>query len=67
VKALVEGIIRNLADHPDEVEIKVIEGGNCVIMEIHAHPDDLGKVIGRGGRIINAIRVLMGAMSMRVR
>ena len=47
MKELVESIARALVDHPDEVQVKSIEGAQATILELRVHKDDLGKVIGR--------------------
>ena len=66
MKELVEVIARSLADHPDEVRVKVVEGSQVVVLELRVHPEDLGKVIGRQGRTAKAMRTLLGAGGMKV-
>ena len=66
MKELVESIARALVDHPDEVEVKSVEGSQATILELRVHADDLGKVIGRQGRTAKAIRTLLGAAGMKV-
>jgi predicted RNA-binding protein YlqC (UPF0109 family) len=66
MKELVEAIARSLVDHPDEVQVKVIEGSQVVVLELRVHPEDLGKVIGRQGRTAKAVRTLLGAGGMKV-
>lgn len=56
--AVVEVLARQLVDHPDEVEIDLFEEGDEDALELTAHPDDLGKLIGRRGRTASAIRSL---------
>ena len=58
-KDLVEYIVRNLVDTPDEVEISEVEDDEGLIIEIRVADGDTGRVIGRGGRVINAIRTLV--------
>ena len=58
-KDLVEYIVRNLVDTPVEVEISEVEDDEGLIIEIRVADGDTGRVIGRGGRVINAIRTLV--------
>lgn len=61
MKALVEFAARSLVDHPDAVEVRVTDGPHGTVVEVQVSPDDMGKVIGRGGRVIKAIRALARA------
>jgi predicted RNA-binding protein YlqC (UPF0109 family) len=67
MKELVEAIARTLVDHPEEVQVKSVDGSQVVVLELRVHPDDLGKVIGRQGRTAKAIRTLLGASGMKLR
>lgn len=62
---LIESIVKSLVEFPDKVAIKTIEGDSTVILEIHVDPSDAGKVIGKKGRTINAIRTLIRAATSR--
>ncbi len=59
MKDLVEYIVTSLVDHPDQVRLKTIEGVHTVVFELRVAPDDMGKVIGKEGRIANATRTLL--------
>jgi uncharacterized protein len=59
MKPLTEYIARNLVDHPDEVVVDEIRHGNRVTLELSVAKDDMGRVIGKGGRVANAIRTLL--------
>ncbi len=61
MKDLVELIVKALVDKPDEVVIKETAGDSVIIIEITVAPDDVGKVIGKEGRIANAIRTVVKA------
>jgi uncharacterized protein len=61
VKALVELVARALVDHPDDVDVQVVDGPQASTIEVRVAADDVGKLIGRGGRIIKAIRTLARA------
>ncbi len=65
MKALVDWITRSLVDHPEAVEIRELDGPHGTMLEVRVSPDDLGKVIGRGGRVIKAIRTLARAAATR--
>lgn len=58
-KGLVEFLARKLVDHPDDVVVNEIDGEKSLILELHVNNADIGKVIGKGGRIISAIRTLL--------
>jgi len=58
---MVEGLVKALVENPDEVVIKPIEGDNTVVLEIQVNPEDTGKVIGKKGRTINALRTIARA------
>jgi predicted RNA-binding protein YlqC (UPF0109 family) len=55
-RAVVEYVARQLADDPDAVDVSVSERRGEVSLLVHANPDDLGRLIGRRGRVIQAIR-----------
>ena len=65
MKKLVEDIAQSLVDHPEDVQIRVTEGSKCTTLEVRANPSDLGKIIGRDGRTVNAIRTLLGSIGMK--
>ena len=54
-------LARKLVAKPDEVIVEAVEGNRGPIIELEVHPDDLGKVIGRGGRVAQALRTLVRA------
>ncbi|MDP2299918.1 MAG: KH domain-containing protein [Coriobacteriia bacterium] len=60
-EALVRYLVTSLVEHPEDVTIARRDGETSTAYEVTVHPDDTGKVIGRGGRIIKAIRVLVRA------
>lgn len=65
MKALVELVTKGLVDHPEAVEVRVIDGPQTTTVEVRAAPEDVGKIIGRGGRVIKAIRSLARAAATR--
>ena len=54
MKELVKVIAVSLVDHPDEIVVTEKETENSIILELHVAPDDMGKVIGKQGRIVKA-------------
>lgn len=65
MKELVEIITKALVDSPEEVKINETEGESIVILEISVSSDDVGKIIGREGRIANAIRTVVKAAAAK--
>lgn len=64
-KDLVEYIAKSLVDSPSSVAVNVIEGEKSTILELKVAPDDIGKVIGKSGRIARAIRTILGAAAAK--
>ena len=60
-KELVEFMVRSLVDQPEEVSVNVIEGEKSTILELHVAEGDVGKVIGKQGKIAKALRTLVKA------
>ena len=58
-----EHLVRGIVEHPDEVSVRTREQRRGRLLEVHVHPDDLGKVIGRGGRTATAFRTVVGALA----
>lgn len=65
MKDLLEYLAKSLVDNPEAVEIEVIEGERSVILQLKVHPDDIGKVIGKQGRIAQALRTLVKAAATK--
>ena len=64
-KELIETIARALVDEPDHVEVNAVDREDAVVFELTVAPDDIGKVIGRQGRTIKALRTLLHAASIK--
>jgi hypothetical protein len=64
-RELVEFIAKSLVDDPDGVEVNVIEGEKSTILELKVSPPDIGKVIGKHGRIAKATRTLLSAAATK--
>lgn len=65
MKQLVEIITKALVDNPDDVRVNETEGESIVILEINVAAEDVGKIIGREGRIANAIRTVVKAAAAK--
>jgi predicted RNA-binding protein YlqC (UPF0109 family) len=65
MKALVEMIAKALVDHPDEVRVNAVEKERTLVYELSVHPDDMGKIIGKQGRIAKALRTVVTAASVQ--
>jgi hypothetical protein len=65
MKELVEVIAKALVDHPEEVVVTENQDGKDIKVELHVAPSDMGKVIGKQGRIAKAIRTVVKAASSK--
>jgi len=59
MKELLEYIVKSLVDDPAQVSVKETRDGNTFVYELRVAPDDAGRVIGKNGRVANAIRSLL--------
>jgi predicted RNA-binding protein YlqC (UPF0109 family) len=64
-KELVEFVARSLVDDPSQVHVSEIEGETSIILELRVGPEDMGRVIGRGGRTANAMRTLVRVLAAK--
>lgn len=62
---LVEYIAKALVDNPDEVRVNEVEGSQSIIIELKVAPEDMGKIIGKQGRIAKAIRTVVKAAAIK--
>ena len=65
MKELIENIAKSLVDNPNEVHVNEVQGEQSIILELKVAPADMGKVIGKQGRIAKAIRTVVKAAAMR--
>ncbi len=65
MRELLTTIAKALVDHPESVEVREVNGERSIILELRVHPEDVGKVIGRGGRIIEALRTVVKASAAK--
>ena len=66
MKDLVEVIAKSLVDNPSEVHVNEIQGEQDLILELRVAPEDMGKVIGKQGRIAKAIRTVVKAAALNI-
>ena len=65
MKEIVEVIAKSLVDHPESVEVSEKQEGDQLVLELHVAEEDMGKVIGRQGRIAKALRTVVKAAATR--
>ncbi|MFO8078779.1 MAG: KH domain-containing protein [Armatimonadota bacterium] len=65
MRELVELMVKSLVDEPDEARVNEVSGESIVVYEVSVAEDDLGKVIGKGGRIANAMRTIVKAAAAK--
>ena len=65
MKDLIQYIAQELVDNPDRVSVKAVKGNRTTVLELRVAKEDMGKVIGRHGRIAEAIRVILNAASAK--
>jgi predicted RNA-binding protein YlqC (UPF0109 family) len=65
MKELVEYIAKALVDYPEQVDVTQVEGERSVILELRVAQEDMGKVIGKQGRIAKAIRTVVNAAAIK--
>lgn len=65
MKEFVEYIVKNLVDNPDEVRTKEVPATNSLTIELSVEKSDIGKIIGKNGKTINAIRTLLMSVASR--
>ena len=66
MKSLVEYIVKCIVDNKESVEVKQIEGEKSIVIEVKVAQEDMGKVIGKEGRTIKAIRTVMGVAATKI-
>lgn len=65
--AALEHLVKGIVDRPDEVAVASRETPRGEVLEVRVHPEDLGRVIGRGGRTATALRTVVGALAQERR
>lgn len=65
MKAFVEYVVKSLVDFPDQVDIREMDGERAMVYELRLNQSDVGKVIGKQGRTIQALRTLVNGASVK--
>jgi predicted RNA-binding protein YlqC (UPF0109 family) len=65
MKELIEFIAKSLVDHPEEVQVRQSGGGSRIRIELSVTKDDMGRVIGKSGKVANSIRTLLRVAAER--
>jgi predicted RNA-binding protein YlqC (UPF0109 family) len=65
MKELIEYVAKSLVDDPSQVEVTETVTGGAVVLELKVAPEDMGRVIGRNGRVANALRTLLRVLSTK--
>ncbi len=65
MKEFVEYMVRSLVENPDQVEVREIDGTHSIIFEVRVAEEDVGRVIGKEGRVANAMRTLLKVAATR--
>ena len=65
MKAILESILHYLVEHPDDMELVQVTGEKTTVFELRCHKEDIGKVIGKSGKTISAIRSLLTVLAPR--
>lgn len=65
MEELLAFLAKSLVDHPEDVSVKKVDGENSVVYELRVNDDDMGKVIGKQGRIAKSIRTIIKAASSK--
>ncbi len=63
LKSALEHLVKGIVDHPDQVKVVSASSARGEVLEVHVHPEDLGRVIGRAGRTAKALRTLVSALA----
>ncbi len=65
IRPALEHLVKGIVDHPDDVRVRMIDSRRGKRLEVRVHPEDLGTVIGRGGRTAKALRQVIGSIGGR--
>ncbi len=65
MKEILESIIKNLVSNPEAVQINEMQGQTAIVYEVKVAEEDMGKVIGRQGRVAQAIRTIVKAIASK--
>lgn len=63
MKEFVEYVVKNLVEFPEDVAVDSIDEGNCLVIKVVVNQEDMGKVIGKNGRVANSIRTVVRSLA----
>ncbi|HHJ00735.1 MAG TPA: KH domain-containing protein [Candidatus Aerophobetes bacterium] len=67
MREFVEYMVKRIVDNPDEVQVQEVKAEKVILLEIRVAKEDMGKVIGKGGRVAIALRTLVGAAAAKIK
>lgn len=67
MREMVEYIVKQIVDNPEEVKVEEIKTEKIILLEVSVAKEDMGKVIGKGGRMATALRTLLGAAAAKLK
>ena len=67
MKDLIDYIAQALVDHPEQVNVSEVEGEQTTVLELKVAKEDIGKVIGKQGRTVRAMRIILSAASAKIK
>jgi len=67
MREFVEYIVKKIVDDPDQVQVQEVKAEKVILLEIRVAKEDMGKVIGKGGRVANALRTIVGAAAAKLK
>ncbi len=67
MREMVEYIVKQIVDNPEEVKVEEVKGEKVILLEVSVAKEDMGKVIGKGGRMATALRTLLGAAAAKLK
>ena len=65
LRPALDHLVKGIVEHPDDVRVRLVNSRRGKRLEVRVHPDDLGTVIGRGGRTAKALRQVIGSVGGR--
>lgn len=65
LQSYVKTVLADLVDHPEDLKLTELSGSKSIVFELRCHQDDIGKVIGKNGKTIGAVRTLIGTVAAR--
>lgn len=66
MKDFVEYLVKNIVNDPNQVDVRLKEGARGTLIEIRVAPEDIGKVVGKGGKVIRSLRTISMSIGVRI-